>query len=452
MFSRRQALATSGAGLALLGLARLANAQSLTNQEARGFGPLEPDANNLIALPKGFNYQIISRAGETMSDGLLVPKNCDGMGSFITPAGDIALVRNHEIKGAQGEDGPFGAQYALLKEDHRGLMYDRGVDGLMPQGGTTTLVLDAKTLAVKYQALSLAGTSTNCAGGTTPWGTWLSCEETVETAGDYRAKDHGYVFEVPGTLPAPAVPLPLKALGRFRHEAAIVDPRTGVVYLTEDEQDGLFYRMLPRVKGQLLEGGVLQALCVVGKPGVSTGLSQKIGLSLGKPVNVTWVDLPNTNLPKESKEAKAAARFVRGEGLALGKDGIYFSATQGGSAKRGQIWRYKPARQEGQAGEKAAPGMLSLIAEPNAQAILDMPDNLTYAPFGDLIICEDGLDKEQLLRGLTPQGKLYPLAKRLAADEFCGACFSHDGRYLFVNLQVSGLTLAISGPWQSRIA
>jgi uncharacterized protein len=446
MLSRRSLLAASAATAAAAGLATLARAQDTLAVTAKGYGPLLPDPAKLLDVPKGFSYAIVSRQGETMSDGLLVPRRFDGMASFKAPSGDIVLVRNHELMSADPAAGPFGANYALLKEEHRGLLYDRGAGGQLPQGGTTTLVLDAKSLAVKYQALSLGGTIANCAGGATPWGSWLSCEETIETVGEWRARDHGYVFEVPGTMPSPAVPLPLKAMGRFSHEACAVDPRTGIVYLTEDENDGLFYRFLPKVKGQLLEGGKLQALALPGRPRVSTGT----GAALGRSQAVTWVDLPDPNLPKTTKAAEPAARFVRGEGMAVGRDGIYFACTEGGRAKRGQIWRYTPSRAEGQPGERSAPGQLTLIAEPNDTALLDMPDNLIVAPNGDLIICEDGEGGLQVLRGMTSSGRLYAIASMRNSDEFCGACFSPDGKVLFVNLQEAGLTMAIRGPWETR--
>src|SRR3546814_2570640 len=109
---------------------------------------------------------------------------------------------------------------------------------------------------VKSEHLSLAGTAINCAGGVTPWGSWLSCEEAFLDSD----KPHGYVFEVPASARGMVDPLPLKALGRFRHEAAAVDPRTGIVYLTEDRDDGLFYRLLPERKGRLAAGGRFQVL------------------------------------------------------------------------------------------------------------------------------------------------------------------------------------------------
>ena len=214
-----------------------------------GYGPLLPDPAGILDLPKGFSYRVISALGDRMDDGEPVPDAADGMGAFAGSNGRIILVRNHEIKAAQSSLG--------------GSAYDGWQGGGALMGGTTTMVFDPASGRVERQYRSLAGTIRNCAGGITPWRTWLSCEEDVSPAEAGLGKNHGWVFEVPADLVGRAEPVPLTAMGRFYHEAAVVDPATGIVYLTEDRSDGLFYRFLPNVPGQLVKGGRLQAMAAV---------------------------------------------------------------------------------------------------------------------------------------------------------------------------------------------
>ena len=176
------------------------------------------------------------------------------------------LVRNHEVFSWMDPSlSAFGADLSLVNQLDRSVFYDPGSSGTPPFGGTTTLLFDTQTQTLLSHHLSLVGTLVNCAGGPTPWGTWISCEETVETAGGSLARDHGYNFEVPASLEGlPVTPTPLTAMGRFRHEAVAVHPPTGIVYQTEDMSDGLLYRFLPNSYGELEKGGSLQALAVRG--------------------------------------------------------------------------------------------------------------------------------------------------------------------------------------------
>jgi len=397
-----------------------------------GYGPLVPDPGGLIDLPRGFSYRILSRLGEPLDDGGTVPNAADGMGCFDLGGGRIALVRNHELSpGQEGGGGPLASGYR------------RDSDGNVMPGGTTTLVLDAATLRVERQFRSLAGTMRNCAGGITPWGSWLTCEEPGFMM--RRAPEHGYVFEVPAAATGLVDPRPLKAMGRFSHEAACVDPRTGAVYMTEDQNDGLFYRFLPRAPGRLAEGGQLQALAIGGLPDSRNW--EGISIPPGGWREVRWIDLDDVEAPDDDLRTRGAAAgatvFARGEGLWMGDGELYFCCTSGGAAKLGQIFRLRPAT--------AAADRLQLFFESTSIEQFNFGDNLTVAPNGHLIVCEDQYTPQVAnhLRGITPAGEAYPLALSRVDSELAGACFSPDGRVLFVNIYSPATTLAITGPWRT---
>lgn len=425
--SRRQFLALSGLG------AMGAIAYPLHSCSAFyriGFGELQPDPETLLELPSGFRYRVISRQGQTMDDGYRVPGAFDGMAAFAGPDGSTILVRNHE----------------LMPESRHGLrgtsaqMYDeRG------SGGTTTLVVSGDRQLLR-QYTSLAGTVRNCAGGSTPWNSWLSCEETVYIPGRVQdgvrvSKRHGYVFEVPAAATEPVTPEPLVALGRFNHEAIAVDPRTGLLYQTEDRNDGLFYRFIPNENGNLKAGGRLEALMVSDRPQLRT----RRDFPLQQAVPVSWVSIedvdPDTDTVRVEGFRKGAAQFSRGEGICYHDGHFYITCTNGGEIPHGQVWRYTPGHtpQEG--------GTLELIVQPDNPEKLDYPDNLIMSPWGDLIVCEDG-QGEQRVVGITPNGDLYPLARNvLNRSELAGICFAPDGQTMFVNVYDPGITFAI---WRER--
>jgi uncharacterized protein len=435
-------------------------------------GRLLKDPAGILNLPRDFSYRVIARTGERMSDGLFMPSAPDGMAAFPMPgdASKCILVRNHELDSFGDEVDPFGGDRELARKFAGKKAYDHFVLNFRPvNGGTSTLVYSHRSQRVERSHLSLTGTSRNCAGGATPWGSWLSCEETLAGKLQGYGREHGYIFEVPSLAKGLVEAVPLKAMGRFVHEAAAVDSTTGIVYLSEDYERGLFYRFIPNIPGKLAEGGRLQALAIRGWAKANTrnwptDTQDKNAqtVAVRQRFQCEWIDLDEVTSPdgdlSARGETKGAAIFARGEGLAfaLREDKtreVLFATTGGGPLKIGQVWRYQPSAFEGTAREIDQPGTMELLYETHNRAVLESCDNLTVAPWGDLIICEDSYsdspDTVNYLRGLTPDGKLYTLAMNAHPDkgEFCGACFSPDGTTLFVNIQRPGMTLAITGPW-----
>lgn len=475
--SRRHFLRSSAAvGAAFLGLKQLVGCS--TPPYAFDPGPdLVRDPDNILHLPRGFTYRLISRTGETMDDGFRVPGAHDGMAAFPGPGGRTILVRNHELLPTELRlGGAFGPKQQLLPRIRPDRMFDYGKGKQPGLGGTTTLVYDTRGQLLEKHFLSLAGTWRNCAGGPTPWGSWVTCEESVQKKKDDVEQDHGWCFEVPAAAEGLVDPVPLKAMGRFNHEAIAVDPKSGTVYLTEDRGDprellpeeilpgpkyvpkpedlgaGLLYRFLPEVPGRLARGGRLQALRIKDKASCFTGNWGGERIAVGQTMDVEWMDLQDVESPKDDLRhrgrAAGAAAFERGEGIWTGSDGIYFCCTTGGPAKKGQVWRYVPSPEEGKPGESTSPGRLELFLEPNDRSVMENGDNLTVAPWGDLILCEDGPLGNSLL-GVTKAGRLYRIAQvGMNRTELCGCCVSPDGSTLFVNLQRPGMTAAITGPFQ----
>ncbi|MBA2732872.1 MAG: DUF839 domain-containing protein [Acidobacteria bacterium] len=456
-FDRRTFLQRSllaGTALAMQGfterlsLALLRDGAALKNGGSEGgYGTLRPararnTGETFLALPEGFEYNVIGRAGAKMSDGRPTPLAPDGMAAFKVK-GELRLVRNHEINNG------IGAPGAALGERY----YDETAGG-----GTTTLVINPQTRELVRDFVSLSGTLVNCAGGLTPWGTWISCEETVMGAtrfldeeGNPRggfARPHGYCFEVDASANSMTAPEPLKAMGRFVHEAIAVDPKTGIVYETEDRLTAGLYRFVPNKKGRLAAGGRLQMLAVKNRANYDARAGQKMGAELP----VMWVDIENPD-PTEAETdalavykqgiARGGATFARLEGCWYGKNRIYFNSTNGGDKQLGQVWEYQPL---GKAG-----GQLKLLFESPGAEVLLSPDNLCVSPRGrGLLLCEDG-EGTQRVRGLTHEGRIFDFASNIVpafeTEEFAGATFSPDGKTLFFNIQTPGLTFAIWGPW-----
>ena len=422
------------------------------------------DPNGILDLVPGLSYRVVSRRGDRMNDGLRVPGNHDGMAAFPGEDGRIILVCNHELDFNYPHDSAFGNAYPSVPRAVKARMYDKGSNRSPGLGGTTTTIWNPATGMTERQHLSLAGTEFNCAGGPTSWGSWLSCEECFEDAGSKRKKGFtlirdrnlGYVFEVPAAETGLADPQPIKAMGRFEHEACALHEYTGIVYMTEDRHHGLFYRYIPNVPGKLLEGGKLQALAIMEEPSLPThNWTVDHEISMRRPMQTYWIDLedidPVENTLRLEGAKSGAAMFARGEGLCVADDRFAFTCTIGGPARLGQVFTYKPSPFEGTPEEQDAPGELELIAESDLSSLLRNCDNLIMAPWGDLLICEDTESNCGLI-GVRPDGEQYEIASnRYSKSEVTGVCFSPDGGTLFLNIQYPGITLAITGDWDSLI-
>ncbi len=387
-----------------------------------------------------------------MDDGALTPLGHDGMAAFPGPDGSIRVLRNHEERTGAATAMPSGLDPAR-RYDHRG------------GGGTSTLQVrfDGVTPVLETAWMSLAGTIVNCAGGPTPWGSWLSCEETTAGIANGWTREHGYVFEVPSSADTLVTPVPLTAMGRFVHEAVAVDPDTGIVYETEDRNTAGFYRFLPDEPGNLAAGGRLQMLKLRDHWQYDTRTGQRIGEQLA----AEWVDMDDPDPVDAGSNAlavwrqgngKGGATFRRLEGCWWGIGAVYFTSTNGGDIGEGQVWKYTPTT--------SSEGTLELVYESRDSAILSFPDNLTVSPGGALVICEDTSRRmHYALQVLSADGSIFPFCIHEGLDEWCGACFSPDGRILFANLQGSnsgdpsnpatyatpGRTIAIWGPWENGV-
>jgi secreted PhoX family phosphatase len=440
----------------------------------RGTSTVKPRAASLVAagpelaLPAGFSYHTFGAFGSAMSDGFVTPPIHDGMGAFDVGGGKLRLVRNHEL--GEGNDIPPGTVIG-----DPATAWDR-----RSPGGTTTLEVDATTAELLSDWISLNGTNTNCAGLRTPWDTWITCEETVTGVDAGLKKPHGYVFEVDSTADAPSVTKPFRKLGRFLHEAGAADPDTGVVYLTEDEGPDGFYRFVPEAYADLTSG-TLQMLRVKGQPRYNTIVGQSVGAIL----TCNWVTINDPD-PAHAEDdasavfhqgrAKGGAKFLGGEGCTFRDGGVVFDSSDGGDVGLGQLWQYTPTKRVGQLEEE---GELVLLYESASRQDLDGPDNLCTSPGGAIVIAEDGNLKSNFIRALLPDNSLITIGENLVAvqrhyleasgklydptvpddgpsagdgvgfSEFAGPTFSPDGTWLFINIQVPGITCAITGDWGS---
>lgn len=377
---------------------------------------LVPDPDGVLDLPEGFSYAILQQRFSKMSDGFRVPGSFDSMACFDAGDGTLVLMRNHELDGNQMDLGPYFQGQGAPAE-----AYDREAPG-----GVTRLVLDAKTFAPLSSNLVLAGTLRNCSGGPSPGG-WLTCEEIV-------LDGHGHVFSCPITASSVQPPQRIDGYGRFRHEAAHTDPKTLITYLTEDEPTSAFYRFVP--SGSDPFEGSLEAMTVKGAK--RAALTQ---MAVGQRLDVGWVPIGDPTAKvrpvREQARQEGAAVVVRGEGLWIHQDDIYFVSSAGGPYGLGQIFRLHA---EGDGGQ------LELLAMGTEPDLLRAPDNIAVHPRGGVVMAEDGPGGD-FLRGLDAEGRPFELARNAKSDsELSGVCFSPKGDALFVNLQHDGMTLVIRGP------
>jgi secreted PhoX family phosphatase len=487
----RRTVLKAGAITALAGpfagfFARQANAAPPAAAAGPALVPV-PDLRDQVvrlALPRGFAYRSFQHTGEVLGDGTVVPGRHDGMAAFPGPNGNSRLVRNHEIL---GPGTPFASTIPP---------YDSAAIG-----GTTNVLVSGDGTVIDSWA-SLTGSQGNCAGGPMPWGSWVTCQETIngpDVFDDFTRgsappttyvknvqlqKQHGYVFEVPATGVSDNVPI--KATGRFSHEAIAYSPGEKVFYLTEDDfafPSGFYRYIPPRRPGptrRLRDGGRLFALAVRGRREARLEAATTVGERF--PVRWVEIDDPDPTFPMDTSgptpiptvtndEAihavaeqgwvQGAAYFSRLEGAKYDRDTVYFTSTQGGGAQApwvrgdpgltvsgfgsgfGQIWAYHTLSQE-----------LELVYVSPGPDVLDFPDNITTSKNGTLVLCEDSANGN-FLRGLTPRGVLFDIAQNLipkgtdiGGDEFAGSTFSPDFRTLYVNIQAStGLSIAIFGNW-----
>lgn len=385
----RQCFLSAGAfGLASMGLPALAQSQA-GGFDFANLGPLgAPDADGLC-LPPGFTARVVAVAGQKPYPGAKQAWHIfpDGGATFATPDGGWVYVNNSEV--------PAGL------------------------GGVSTLRFDRTGQAVDSRRI-LKGSSMNCAGGATPWGTWLSGEESLT----------GRVWECePLGQASDAVERP--ALGIFKHEAVAVDPVHKTLYLTEDASDGRFYRFVcsptdwpASAERPALKNGKLQVLRI---RGLADDAYPPAGLDVSQAQSVEWVDVRSPNVAQGTVRALSAKPpgtvFKGGEGLWYFNGIVYFS-----TKTDNRIWAFDPAQQTLQT-------IYDFETATEEPRVLSGVDNLTVSSRGDVLVAEDGGNMELCV--LLPDGRVKVLLRLMGQNisELTGPAFSPDGRRLYVNSQ-----------------
>ncbi|MDO9475445.1 MAG: DUF839 domain-containing protein [Pseudohongiella sp.] len=478
----RRGLLKGGAAAMAAGLSPVVSAlQSLASNQSGGsatasrlsdspYGPISPVNDEvtglpLLQLPAGFSYASLSWVGDLMSDGNPVPERLDGMGVVALEGNEIVLIRNHEV--GTGALIPASACYSKTARP----------DGSYAAGGNTTIRFSRQAKREISTTPSLGGTLVNCAGGVTPWGTWLSCEETTTDMTADGGLKHGYVFEV-RVDPTQTTAMPIVDMGRYKHEAVAIDPRDSFAYLTEDSRNrSPVYRFIPRddsqTPGALEKGGRLQAAKIVGQ-----GFTELFAPIPGQTHQIEWVDIANPDMDPDGDASgpylqardAGALSLSRGEGIVYFEGMIYIVDTSAGVNEAGQagfgdgaVWMLDPVS-----------GSLRCLFASTNPTMANNPDNIAISPRGGLMMCEDGGGAEddfgfgERIMGLTTSGGSYIFAKnnivltaaQIAAAgkkcdpgdyrdrEIAGVCFDPQGEIMFVNIQTPGITFAIWGPWE----
>ncbi len=346
------------------------------------YGALGAADANGIALPAGFSSRVIARSGQRVGSTSYTWHNAPDGGACYADGSGWIYVSNSEIN---------------------------------PSGGASAVKFSA-TGAITGAYRVLSGTRQNCAGGKTPWNTWLSCEEV----------DRGYVYETdPWGLKAA---VRRDAMGRFKHEAAAADPVRRVIYLTEDVSDGCFYRFRPTTWGDL-SSGTLEVL--VGGSGTSGPVS--------------WARVPDpSGATATRRQVSGAKRFNGGEGCHYANDTCWFT-TKGDN----RVWRYDAAAQTVELAYDD-----SLVT--GGTAPLTGVDNVTGSSSGDLFVAEDGGNMEICV--ITPDEVVAPFLRvsGQSGSEITGPAFSPDGTRLYFSSQrgtsgssSGGITYEVKGPFRT---
>lgn len=542
--NRRSLLQGSGAVVAFsfigaMGALHARQAQAQPVQRAGGkqtvsavspYGPVAPVADlstglPLLQLPAGFTYRSHGWTGDPLRDGRPTPSLHDGMAvvraARVSRDGrgtELVLVRNHERGLVSGTADAILAPQVYAPGAVNGIItiggalaVRIGASGVVTNpaapdptpftgvagGGTTNLVFRNGQWAESYA--SLGGTLGNCAGGPTPWGSWLTCEETIFDFSPIGGRKHGYVFESAVDAAASSA-VPIVGMGRFVHEAVAVDPATGIVYETEDNRNAAaLYRYVPNNTsgqiGSLQQGGTLQAAriraVVRQAQALSLAATNNVGLlnpEVGDEYELEWVTIADPDAsprtvaglpggvalaamagPTLQALAAGCARMSRGEGIWHAAGKMFIVDTGAGVNGANQ-----PGQGDGAVWELTLSTMrLRALFVSGAATAGNNPDNVTVSPRGGVVLCEDGgaspdaFGNGSRLLGLNGNGEAYIFCKnnvslsaaQVAAagktvaagdyrgSEFCGACFDPSGRVLFCSIQTPGITVAITGPW-----